>query len=69
VIAASEMAVKVAYVDSFRLVFHVAIAFGGLGMIAALCTRSVDVRKKSNDRAVRLENEKSVLGDKEKVVS
>ena len=68
VIAAAQLAVKVSYVDSFRLVFQVAIAFGALGMCAALCTRSVDVRKKSNARAVRLENERSILGDVEKVV-
>ena len=68
VITAAQMAVKVAYVTSFRLVFHVALAFGGVAMIAALCTRSVDLKKKTNHRAVRLENEKSVLGDGEKVV-
>jgi hypothetical protein len=68
VITAAQMAVKVSYVNSFRLVFHVALAFGGVAMIAALCTRSVDLKKKTNHRAVRLENEKSVLGDGEKIV-
>jgi hypothetical protein len=66
VIAAAQSAVKVAYVDSFHLVFEVAIAFGTIGMIAALCTKSVEVSKRSNDRAVRLENEKSIV-DSEKL--
>lgn len=68
VIAAAQMAVKVSYVESFRLVLHVALAFGGVAIIAALCTRSVDLKKKTNHRAVRLENERFVLGDGEKVV-
>lgn len=65
VIAACQSAVKFAYVDAFSLVYQVAIAFGALGIMAALCTRSVDAKKKSNDRAVVLENEKKVLGDDE----
>jgi hypothetical protein len=65
VIAACRLAVKYAYTDAFSLVYQVAIAFGGLGIMAALCTRTVDVRKKSNDRAVVLENEKKVLEDVE----
>lgn len=57
-IAAVQLAVKEANVQSFSLVFKVAIAFGGLGMIGAMCTRSVDVHKKNNDRAAIVENEK-----------
>jgi hypothetical protein len=58
VIAAAQFGVKESNVQSFSLVFKVAIAFCGLGIIAALCTKTVDVKKKNNERAVRLENEK-----------
>ena len=58
VIAATQLAVKEAYVDAFRLVYLVAIAFGALAISAALTTKSVDIEKKSNERAVHLENEK-----------
>ncbi|KAH6673088.1 fungal trichothecene efflux pump [Halenospora varia] len=57
IIKATQMAVKLSYVQSFRLVFEVAIAFGGVAIIAAICTKSVDREKKSNEYAVRLENE------------
>jgi hypothetical protein len=58
VIAAVQLAVKAAYVDSFQLVFRVAIAFGCLGIMAALCARSVDQKKKTDHCAITLENEK-----------
>ena len=57
-IAAVQLAVKESNVQSFALVFKVAIAFGGLGILGALCTRSVDVNKKNNSRAALVENEK-----------
>lgn len=58
VIAAAQFAVKEANVKSFSMVFYVAIAFGGIGIAAALSTKSVDLKKKGNQRAVVLENEK-----------
>ncbi|KIW86160.1 hypothetical protein Z517_01555 [Fonsecaea pedrosoi CBS 271.37] len=57
IISACQLAVKYAYVDAFSLTYKVAIAFGGAAIIASLCTRNVEQKKKSNDRAVRLENE------------
>lgn len=59
-ISAARLAIKEANVQSFSLVFKVAIAFGGLAIIGALCTRSVDVHKKNNNRAAIVENEKAV---------
>lgn len=64
-IVAVQNAVKHANVQSFSLVFQVAIAFGGLGILGALCTRSVDVGKKNNDRAAVVENEKIAVYSKE----
>lgn len=58
VIAAAQLAVKQSNVQSFSLVFKVAIAFCIVGIIAALFTKTVDVKKKNNERAVILENEK-----------
>jgi hypothetical protein len=66
VIAAAQLAVKEANVESYSLVFKVAIAFCCIGIMAALATKSVDVHKKSNERAVVLENEKSQYGLAEK---
>lgn len=64
VIKAAQLAVKESYVEGFKLVFLVAIAFGILAIAAACCTRSVERAKKSNAQAARLENERGV----EKVV-
>lgn len=57
VIAASGMAVKYAYVDAFRLVYLVALAFGGLAIIAAAFTKSIPKEKKTMTRAIHMENE------------
>lgn len=64
VIKAAQMAVKESYVEGFKLVFLVAVAFGVLAVAAACCTRSVEVGKKSNERATRLENERVGVGEK-----
>jgi hypothetical protein len=58
------MATKLAYVEAFKLVYLVAIAFGVLATVAAFCTISTDRSTKTMDRAVVLKNE---LGKSEKV--
>lgn len=60
-IQAAQLAVKESYVEGFKLVFLVAIAFGVLAIAAACCTRSVEKGKKSNEQAARLENERVVV--------
>lgn len=59
------MAVKLAWVESFRLVYLVAIGFGGLATLCASCTVSTDKRLKNSDRAVVLKNE--LKGDDERL--
>lgn len=53
------MATKLAYVEAFKLVYLIAIAFGALATIAAFCTVSTDRKMKSSRRAVVLKNEVS----------
>ncbi|KAG9249765.1 fungal trichothecene efflux pump [Emericellopsis atlantica] len=48
----AENAARQAYVQGFRLVYLIAIAFGVLAITAAACTVSTDRRKKNNERAV-----------------
>ena len=57
VIADTVMAVKLAYVQGFKLVYLVAIAFGCLAIIAASFTKSIPRERKTLVRAVRMENE------------
>lgn len=57
VIAAAGMAVKYAYVDAFRLVYLVALAFGGLAIVAASFTMTIPKEKKTMHRAIHMENE------------
>ncbi|KAF7197032.1 Trichothecene efflux pump TRI12 [Pseudocercospora fuligena] len=57
VLADLQMAVKMAYVQAFRLVYLVAIAFGILAVICAAFTKSIPAEKKLMQRAVRMENE------------
>jgi hypothetical protein len=68
VIAACQLAVKQAYVSAFHTTYLSAIGFGGLAIIAAVCTKDTDVRKKTGNRAVLLENERREE-DVEKVAS
>jgi hypothetical protein len=56
----TTLAVKLYYVQAFRLVFLIAIAFGVGANVAAACTRSTNVAKKNNDRAVVLQIEVEV---------
>lgn len=60
VITGAQHAVKLAYVQAFKLVYLVALAFGGLAIISAFFTKSIPKEKKTMRRAVRMENEKSV---------
>lgn len=55
--AAAMSAVRQSYVQGFRLVYLVAIAFGALAVCAAACTVSTDRSKKNNSRAVVMKNE------------
>ena len=59
ILAATQMAVKYAYVDAFRLVYLVAIAFGVLAIVAAAFTRTIPKERKTLQRAIRMENEAS----------
>ena len=68
VTAASQMAVKLSYVEAFKLVYLVSLAFGGLAIIAAFSTRSTDSKRKTNERAVVLKNEATALEDSDKSV-
>lgn len=57
VVLATHAAIQEAGIASYRLVFLVAIAFGCVAIIMALLARPIDPARKSNERAVRLENE------------
>ncbi|KIV81575.1 hypothetical protein, variant [Exophiala sideris] len=57
VIAASQLAVKLAYVQAFQVVFYTALGFAVLALGSALLVSNVDPAKKNLDKAVLLENE------------
>ena len=59
ILGETELAVKQAYVQAFKLVYLVAIAFGVLAIIAATFTKTIPRERKTQERAVRLENEAS----------
>lgn len=62
VISAAGLAYKLAYVQAFKLVFLVAIAFGAVATVAAFCTKNTPKHLKNNNRAVRLQNEGQIDG-------
>jgi hypothetical protein len=68
VIAATQMAVKQAYVQAYRTTYLSALGFGAAAIAAALLTKSTALEMKNNKRIVRLENERSV-GEGEIVVA
>jgi len=68
VVAATQMAVKQAYVQAYRTTYLSALGFGAAAIAAAFLTKSVDLGMKNNKRIVRLENEKQV-GEEETVVA
>ncbi|CAI6084068.1 unnamed protein product [Clonostachys chloroleuca] len=55
---------KLANVEAFRLVYLVAIGFGGLATFCAFCTVSIDSHLKNSSRAIVLKNE--IKGDEDK---
>lgn len=57
-VAATELAVKQADIQSYSLVYLVAIAFGAIAITAAFTTKSVDSRTRSAETAAHLENDK-----------
>lgn len=76
IVEASQRAVKLAYVEGFKLVYLVAIAFGVLACTAAFFTKTIPKEKKTMHRAIRMENESGgaradyygqEFGDSEKV--
>ena len=69
IITRAGLAAKLAWVDSFKLVWYVALGFGALSIMAACCTKSIDPSMMNNNRAVVLENEKKPETDLEKKVA
>ncbi|KJR83641.1 siderophore iron transporter [Sporothrix schenckii 1099-18] len=69
VIAAAEMAVKVAYINAFKYVYWSALAFGGVSICCALATRTVPDDRKTKQRAVTMENEKGIHGTAERAAT
>ncbi|KAJ9669756.1 hypothetical protein H2201_000141 [Coniosporium apollinis] len=67
VIAATQLAVKKAYVSAFSTTYLAAIAFGCLATVAAFFTRDIDPKMKSSSKAVMLENEKKKSEEEVKV--
>lgn len=57
VIADVHGAVKLAYVQAFKMVYLVAIAFGVVAITCAAFTKSIPKERKTMQRAVRMENE------------
>lgn len=58
VVAASQWAVKLAYVQAFKVVYYTALGFALLAIGSALLVSNTDPAKKTMDKAVFLENEK-----------
>ena len=56
--AAAQLAVKLAYVQAYKITYLSALGFGGCAVIAALLAKSTDESMKDNTRIVRLENER-----------
>jgi hypothetical protein len=66
---AALYATKLAHAESFRLVYLIAIGFGGLATICAFCTVSTDESRKNSNRAVVLKNEVRERKGEEKIVN
>ncbi|ETN39002.1 uncharacterized protein HMPREF1541_07044 [Cyphellophora europaea CBS 101466] len=58
IVAASQWAVKLAYVEAFKVVYYTALGFALLAIGSALLVSNTDPAKKNMDKAVILENEK-----------
>jgi hypothetical protein len=61
VLALSQMAVKLAYVQAFKVVYYTALGFAVLAIGSALLVRDVDPAKKTLEKAAVLENEKTKM--------
>ncbi|KAF2663016.1 MFS general substrate transporter [Lophiostoma macrostomum CBS 122681] len=59
IIAAAQVAVKLAYTEAYKTTYLSALGFGGAAIIAACLTKNTDKGMKNNKRIVRLENEKT----------
>ena len=58
VIAATQWAIKLAYVEAFKVVYLTALGFAVLAITGALLVANTDPAKKTMEKAVFLENEK-----------
>lgn len=67
VVVATQRAVKLAYVDAFKMVYLIAVAFGGVATICAAFTKDIPRENKTMHRAVKMENEARKLQVDEKV--
>jgi hypothetical protein len=54
---ATRIAIQDSYIESYKLVYLVGIAFGCVAIGLALIAKPIDKAKKTNERAVTLENE------------
>ncbi len=61
---ASQYAVKLAYTQSFKVVYHTALGFAVLAIISALLISDTDPAKKTLEKAVYLENERTSTAPK-----
>jgi hypothetical protein len=57
IVSASQFAVKLAYVQAYRVVYYTALGFAVLAILSALLVPNVDPAKKTLEKAVILENE------------
>ncbi|KAK3672214.1 hypothetical protein LTR78_007967 [Recurvomyces mirabilis] len=61
----AQRIVKLSYVQAFRTVYLVAIAFGAVAIVCAAFTKSIPRERKTMQRAVKMENEKSTMHGKD----
>ena len=59
IIVASEYSVKMAYSQAFIVVYYTALGFAVLAIVSALLVSHTDPAKKTLEKAVFLENEKT----------
>lgn len=59
IIAATQLAVKYAYVQAYKVTYLSALGFGALAITAAILSKNTDSKMKNDKRVVRLENEKN----------
>ncbi|EXJ68957.1 uncharacterized protein A1O5_07889 [Cladophialophora psammophila CBS 110553] len=59
IISVSQFAVKLAYMQAYRVVYYTALGFAVLAIVSATLVPNVDPAKKTMEKAVLLENEKT----------